>query len=292
MITDALKSVSAIERSQFERIELARGSWATGQIENALLILESVKGERMSAPVAAECFVAEAAFRIDAGDRDGSMQSLTKAAPYIDHATLSVQGAFYHQRGRINKEAGNLDAAFTDYAGAEACWREIGASEKLGAVVLNLAGLSLKLGDLTRAHQYALNAIDIFTQNDSFYISQAYDTQAQIYLAEGKIRAALESINLALSLVGENNHWQKEFLETKDRIVAAIIDLIKAAGHNLSSIQKEMVRRALIKHNGNLTRASKDIGMSRKGMSYVVDQNEDLESLRVERRVRRKSIIK
>lgn len=293
MITEESRtSLSVAERSQLDRVQMARGSWAAGQIDNALLIIESVKSEAMSPRVAAECFVAEAAFRIDSGDRSGSMKSLAAAAPSIDSAPLSVRGAFHHQRGRLHKEAGDLDAAFTDYAGAETCWREIGATEKLGAVVLNLAGVCLKLNDVTRAHDYAIKAVEIFTQTESFYISQAYDTQSQIFLAEGKIQAALFSIDKALTVVGDNDTWRAEFEITKEKIIGAIIDLIMAANLDVTAVQREMVRHALVKHGGNLTKASKEIGMSRNGVSYIIDCNQDLEPLRVGRRVRHESIIK
>ena len=285
-------SLSSVDRSQLHRIELARGSWAAGQIDNAFLLVEDVKREAMSPRVTAECFVAEAAFRIDSGDSQGSAESLNLAAPVIDHASLSVQGAFYHQRGRIKKEAGDLDGAFTDYAGAEACWEEIGATEKVGAVALNLAGVCLRLSDFPRAHEYANKAIALFTKTNSFYISQAHDTEAQIYLEEGRLRAALASIDLALGLAGENDGWKKSFTLTKDRILGAIIDLIHVAGIKLNDLQKEMVRCALIRRQGNLTRASRDVGMSRKGVSDLIDRNKDLEPFRVERRVRHKTLIK
>ncbi|HEX2882784.1 MAG TPA: tetratricopeptide repeat protein [Polyangiaceae bacterium] len=293
MITEAdTIPLSSVDRSQLHRIELARGSWAVGQIDNALLLIEDVKREELNPRVTAECVVAEAAFRMDSGDLIGSGESLRLAAPVIDHAPLSVQGAFYHQRGRIKKEAGDLDGAFTDYAGAEACWEEIGASEKVGAVALNLAGVCLRLSDFSRAHEYALKSIALFTKTNSLYISQAHDTEAQTYLAEGKLRAALASIDLALDLSGENEGWRKDFTLTKDRIFEAVVNLIHTAGVKLTELQKEMVRCALIRQCGNVTRASKDVGMSRKGVSDLIDRHKELEPYRVDRRVRNKSLMK
>jgi tetratricopeptide (TPR) repeat protein len=220
------------------------------------------------------------------------MESLNNAAPHIDRATLSVRGAFYHQRGRINKEMGMLDAAFTDYAGAEVYWREIGATEKVGAVALNLAGLCLHRGELETAHEYVARAIEVFAQSESFYITQAYDTEAQIFLAEGKIDAALRSIERALILVGDNDAWRQEFEATKKKIINTLVSLVAASGLKLSTLQRELMRLALIKHGGNITRAARDIGMSRKGASDLIDRAQELEPYRVERRVRYERIIK
>lgn len=284
--------LSSVERSQLERIQAARDSWQAGQVANALLKLESVKSEQMSPPVAAACYVAEAAYHAEMSDFTGSLESLNLATPFIESATLSVQGAFYHQLGRAHKELGNFDIAFTNYAGAEFYWEQIGETEKLGAVLQNLSGLSLKMGDLMKAHEYSRRALDLFTKTDSIYLSQVYDTQAEILLAEGKIEAALESINTALEMVGENEIWQKQFQDTKTQILDRLVDLVYSAGFTFSHLQKEMVRRALIKHAGNLTRAGKEVGLTHKGISYIIDHNVELEPLRVERRVKLKSIIK
>lgn len=284
--------LSPVDRSQLERIQTARDLWQAGHVSNALLKLESVKSEQMSPPVAAACYVAEAACRAELSDFTGSLESLSLAASFIESAPLSVQGAFYHQLGRAHKELGNFDVAFTNYAGAEIYWEQIGETEKLGAVLQNLSGLSLKLGDLTKAHEYSRRALDLFTQTDSVYLSQAYDTQAQIFLAEGKIEAALQSINTALEIVGENEIWRKQFQGTRSMVVDGLIDVICSAGFNFPTLQKELVRRALIKHDGNLTRAGKEVGLTHKGVSYIIDHNSDLEPLRVERRIKLKSIIK
>lgn len=288
----ATESLSSIEISQLERIQLARGSWSEGQLENAFLILESVKVEEMSGRVSAEVFVAEAAFRAEALDFAGSLESLASAARFIESAPRSVQGAFYHQRARAHKERGDLGAAFVDYAGAEIAWSEIGAVEKLGAVLLNLAGLCLASKDLQRAHDYCHRALDAFRQTNSFYISQAFDTQAKIFLAEERLGPGWRSISAALDSVGDNDLWKKDFRETKEKIENAITDLLLTAGLKIESVQLVMVGKALAKHDGNLTKAGQDVGLCRNAIRYIIDHNKELEHLGKKRRIRHKSVIK
>jgi tetratricopeptide (TPR) repeat protein len=346
-----------VDLSQLARKELATGSWRQGQVDNALLLIDSVVSEEMSPPVAAECFVTQAVFRAEKGDYQGSLLSLGRAAPYIDTAPIVVQGAYFNQRARAHKEMGNLDAALLDYGGAAWCYESAGRRDNEGGVAINVAGLCLKIGDLSRATANIERAITIYSSIDSDYLSQAYDTQANILLAQEKFSLALRSCDKAIALVGENDVWLQTFLVTRGKVKARLsdhsarqdfdgaIELAKQLGlpagivaaccaliqflalpvedlvsyyqmadvyggpeleacariviglfiphGTVEEVQVDMVRRALVKCEGRITKAASLIGMSPKGVSYVVNQHQsELAHLRKEPRIRRKSIIK
>lgn len=273
--------LSAKERSQLERKDLARGAWAEGRPEDALLILESILDEQMTPRVAAEVYVSQAAFLAEQKEFGESARSLEKAARFIDSAPDRVRASFHHQRARIHKEAGRLDDALTDYAGSAACCEP--DKERQGVSFLNQAGVYLALGDASQAHEYVDRATEIFLETESPNISQAYDTQAKIYLLEGKIEQAVEANRKSLE-VNTNEPWTPDFL----RLATEIQETLRTL---LETVKVGAVEYALKHTNGNLKQAGDLIGMTHKGVDYVITQH-GLDGLRAERKTRRKSIIK
>lgn len=288
---DTQIALTAQERSQLERKGLARGAWAEGRPQDALIILDTVLSEEMTPRVAVECYCTEAAFHSENKDWVRSLESLKKASEFIDFANPRVQGSFYHQRAKIHKELGNLDAALTDYAGAIAKWE--GLKEFAGKPIGNIANIYLLLGDFQRAHEHVSRAIEIFTETGSPDLSQAYDTQANIYYAEGRLELALESIGKSLDIVGHNELWRHEFLTTQTKIRAKLLELLGVASvKDCDRIQINLVKEALVRSGGAFEEAGKEIGMSRKGVEYLVDHKDELREFRKAKRLRRKSIIK
>lgn len=274
--------LSAKERSQLERKELARGAWAEGRPEDALLILESVLDEQMTPRVAAEIYVSQAAFLAEQKEFAKSANSLEKAAKFIDSAPDRVRASFHHQRARIHKEVGRLDEALTDYAGSAACCES--NKERQGISFLNQAGVYLELRDAIQAHDYVNRAIEIFIETGSQNLGQGYDTQAKIYLLEGRLEQAAEANRRSLE-VNTNEIWTPDFLELSVEIQRKLSDL-------LGAVKLMAVEHALKHTGGNLKRAGDMIGMTHKGIDWVILNHPELEALRPERKKRRRSIIK
>lgn len=294
MITETpAKTFSPAERSQMERRQLALGAWKEGQIDNAELILDSVLLETMTPRVAAACWISKAGFRIDLGDTAGSGVALEKATPFVDALDIETRGSFYFQRARVHKAAQDIDAALTDYGGAAACWDETGNSEKSGAAFLNLAELYLASGDLESAQQNIDQSIRLFQSAQSFYLPQAHDTQAKIFLAQNRPALALTSITTALDLVGDREDWRKEFLQTKRRVQFYLLELLEV--RTLADCDRLKVlatEKALRESNGSLSAAGRILDATHHAVSYIVDKNKELEPFRVKRRVRHKTLIK
>lgn len=291
MVT-TLENLTDTERSQLERKELAKGSWRQGQVENALIVLNTILGEEMTPRVAAEILVTEACFVAEGGDFPASLESLSRAALFIESATLRVQGSFYHQRARAHKELGDIDAALTDYGGAVARWEEAGDREYEGMAALNVAGIYLGLGDLPRCSESLNKALMRFAETNSPYLSQAYDTEANLRLVQGQIETAMISISKALDLVGENDLWRQTFLITKDKIELKLLSLLGVKTvDDFTRLQTGMLRRVLLQGK-TFSQAGEILGLTRKGVDYLVWHKKELEEFRKVRRIRRKTLFR
>lgn len=282
--------LTAVERSQLETKELARGAWREGQTQNALLILGSITAEEMSPRVAGEVFVTEAAFRSELGDFAGSLESLQRAGPFIDECGLRVRGSFYLQRGLAKRRLGDIDGALTDYAGAASYWEELGETDYQIAALINLAELYLKTGDLEQAGEHIDSAFRVLTPGSTHY-GNAHDTKARVLLAEGDLAGAAVYSRLAVQAAGDNEGWKTAALETQDRIKAQIVDL---AAHaltikDLTKLKREMIERALETSGGSVVEAARLLETSHQVVAYTAKENG---LTRTAPRVRRKSIIK
>lgn len=277
-------NLTDVERSQMERHDWAVDSWKQGDIEKANIFLDAVLAEDLTPRMAARCFVSRAAFRAEAGDYAGSLESIDQAAPFIDEADLQTQGSFHNQRARLHNRQGNVDAALMDYAGASACFEVAGEFSLGGAALLNVSELYLQKKDLDQARTYIDRALPLLIESDSVYLPQAFDTLANLELACGQIEKAVIAIERAFQLVGENEIWRQDFLKTRNKIR----EKIKQVSSALHGVNVEMVRWALIKTNGNLTHAGNLTGLNRKGVSFIIDRHPELEAFRVKRRTRTK----
>jgi tetratricopeptide (TPR) repeat protein len=287
-------SLSSADRSQLHRIDLARGAWKEGRADDALILIDSVKRESMSARVKAECYVAEGAFYAERGEFARSLESLKLAAPVIESAPVSVRGSFYFQRARAYKELGDYDSALTDYAGAEVVLKSTGSAARMGAVALNLAGCYLALGDLAAAQLNVSKSLKLLEESKSFYLPHAHDTQAKIFLEEGKLEQAAEFIRVALAGAGENETWRSEFLETKERIETKLLVALRV-NHltDWDRVKIDIVRRALKQAGGSPAKAAEALGVTRHAVfSLVKTHGEELEQYRKPKRKRAKSIMK
>lgn len=279
------------EHSQMERKDLARGAYSQGQSDNALLIIDSVLAEPMTERVAAECWVAKAAFQVEERDFIGCLESLGEAAKFIDAADARVQGAFYYQRARAYKELGNIDAAITDYSGAAAFLDLAGLKDREALTLNSLALVFLKIGDVDRAREQIDKAVAI-CPNGSEYSCHVYDTVAEISLREGKLESALAASEQSILLAGENDLWRSQFLETKAKIRRKLLTVLGVnTATDLDTLQTEMLYAALKQAGGARERAGEMIGLSRKGVEYLIDNRKELAEFKRVKRVRRKSII-
>lgn len=348
------KYPTSAEQEILDRIGLARGAWREGQLDNALLILDGVDLADASAATRVEYSVVRATVSGDRGDWSGALDSLRHGAPYLESASARLQGSFFNERARANRRIGRADEALTDYAGAQAMFREGGVKEYEAAVSNNLACLALEFGDLDMALSSADQAIAIYQRlNQPTHVARSLDTKANVLLVQGSLDLALRAIETAMGLQVESEAWAADLYTTRGKIKARLGDftakedfdralgIAEAAGasasvaaaaaaairmltlpiedltfyyrkadeHNspelrecarivinalpkgtIEEMEVDMVRRALIKTGGSITRAALLVGLTHKGLDCVVNRHPDqLLHLRKERR--RSSII-
>lgn len=266
--------LSAIDRGQLERKELARGSWREGQPDNALLIIRSVLAEEMSPAVAAECFSAEAGFLLAQKDFSGALASLHKMAPFLDAADQRIQGTFFLQRARAHRHLDNTNSALTDYSGALALWQECGDKNYEGAASINLAELYLILKNVEQARANIVHALAVLPV-DSEYWCDAYDTKAKVLLAEGNISGALDTIDQAISVAGENELRQKTCADTREQIKDHLLDLLIPLidTDDLDDLKVQMIRHALDRTGGSITAAAELINTSHQVVAYTAQKH-------------------
>lgn len=287
------EGLTGAERSQLERKELARGAWAEGRPDDALLIIDTVLSEEMTPRVAVECYVTKAAFLAETKDFRSSLEYLNLASPMIDLASLRVRRGFYHQRGVVNKELGDLDRALNDYTGAVVCAETEHDRENEGAALLNLANVYLLIGDFETARENLSRSFQALRESKSRNISQAYDTLANIELAEGHAQLAIIANNKAFDLIGDNESWRATFESTRLNIRGKLLELLEVSTvEDIEILRADLVMKALIQTGGNLSHAGKLVGLSYKGVDYIVQRHPALEQFRTERKPRLKSLIK
>lgn len=281
-------ALSVEERSQLERKELARGAWREGKVESAILILETVKSERMSPRVAGEVFVTESAFRSEVHDYAGSLESLNRAALFIDACGVRVQGSFYLQRGLAHRRLGNIDAALTDYAGALACYETLGDSDYTSSLLINLSELYLKSGDAKTARSYIDRAFELLDAG-STHPCNAYDTLANVLMAEGSLVKAWSAAERALALAGDNEGWRNDCISTRDRIKVGLMEFMVpiAKPADLEKLKIDVVRHALQIANGSTVEAAKMLETSHQVVAYTAEKHG-----LARKPARKKSIIK
>lgn len=281
------KTLLTRDREQLERKGWAREAWQEGRIDDALVLIRSVLSEDMSPEVAAECYSAEAGFLLAKKDYGSALESLDRMAPFLEAADLRIQGTFFLQRGRAHKNLGEIDSALTDYAGALAIWQLCGEKDYEGAASINLAELYLTLGDLNQAGENVNHALEILPKG-SVYVCSAYETKAKILLSDGQVVKALDSVERALELAGDNEERQKEFSETRAKIKELLLDSLVPVVNmaDVEYLKAQMVRNALDRANGSITVAAKILGTSHQVIAYTADQKG------FERSRRKKSIIK
>lgn len=283
----ATQTDTARDRSQRRRKEAAKDIWREGRLEEALLEIRAILMEEMSPQIAAECYSTEAAILADMGDFKGSLDALTRMAPFLDAADVDTQGTFYNGRARAHKNLGDFNAALVDYSGAIALWQSCEDRNYEGAAFINLAELFLDQGDLAQARENVEHALEVLPDG-SEYTCNAYDTKAKILLADGQTVNALRLIDLALEMAGDHEGWQKRFTETREHIKQRIIDVLVPVVRmgDLDKMKIQLVSYALNQANGSVTKAAEILGTSHQVIAYTADHNG------LNRGRRKKSIIK
>lgn len=164
------------------------------------------------------------------------------------------------------------------------------ADKAVGLIVKNRAWLQTAL--ITRGRIKAKLNMDSAREDFDAAISEAEILESPYNVATACC-ALIQSLDLPL------DDLVAYFLRAGDaphpemQIAARIVIGKVIPEGTVEEMQIAMVRRALVKHGGQVTPAAKSIGMSHKGISYFIDQHKtELGHLRKEPRIRHKALFK
>lgn len=181
--------------------------WATGEINEARALLDSVEPE--SDPVKFLWGFSKAAFEMSQPER--ALEYLSAVEGFADQVNPLWRGKFHNQRAAAMRRLGKSDNALIDYEAAK-YWFQVAELPKFYAGASNnVAGVLSDLERFDEAHQVVDDAIETLQGlGDSSYLGQMYDQKAQIFLAQSKYTKAAEVAPKSISLL-ENGQEQELF---------------------------------------------------------------------------------
>lgn len=113
-----------------------------------------------------------------------------------------LKGKFHCQRARVLRETGETDPAIIDYEAAIHFFQQSQNARCEAIVANNLAGVYLETEQFDRAHEYAKQAQELFSQlGEKTYEAKAWDQRALTFLAEREFLKAQWAIDHAIELV-------------------------------------------------------------------------------------------
>lgn len=121
----------------------------------------------------------------------------------VNALSLGMAGRFYTVRGRAFRYLGEYDKALIAYAGAVAFYEQAGHVHGIAHASNNLAWVYRSLKRFSEAHDAADRAISIVGYEDPF-VAQFLDTKAQIFLNEKEFNKAEVVALRALRMVQES----------------------------------------------------------------------------------------
>jgi tetratricopeptide (TPR) repeat protein len=133
---------------------------------------------------------------------DRALAEIGQMEPLYDLCGPGLKGRFHIQRGLILRLQGGTDRAIVEYDSAITFFQEARDPRCLAVAANNLANIYLETGHFAQAHEYANQSQLLFRElGDKTYEAEAWDQTALIFLAEGELSKAEESINNGLALV-------------------------------------------------------------------------------------------
>jgi tetratricopeptide (TPR) repeat protein len=163
---------------------------------------------------------------------------------FKENAPYFLNGCFHNHIGLAYKHLGNKKNALKHLKLASLYFQKADHKNYFGATQNNLAHFLLFCNEYNAAHACAQLAIKIFSEiGDKTRTAFAFDTQAQIYLAEGKLEMALNNANLAIEILQDGDSHRKlvECYRIKIKILIQLNQIPEAlmvmtAAHNIANL--------------------------------------------------------
>lgn len=163
---------------------------------------------------------------------------------FKENAPDFLIGCFYNHIGLSHRSQGNKENALKYLKLAGLYFQKADHKIYYGATQNNLAQLLRRHNEFTAAHACAQHAAKIFEEiGDKTRTAYSLDTQAQIFLAEGKLETALKYSNRAIEMLEGSDSYRKlvETYRTKIKILIKQNQITEAltvmtAAHNIANL--------------------------------------------------------
>lgn len=218
MLTEAADLFGDDPRCHITRSWLAWAEYWSGNFRAALALASEVLTAPIDATVRFRTLLLRVSIYSDQGFPDKAWAGLREMELLYDSCVPLLKGKFHGQRGLVLQLMKETDRAMIDYDQAIQFFREAGNVRCEALMANNLAGIYLETERYTEAHSYAKLASMLFRGlGDKTYEAEAWDQEALIFLAEGKLNDAETAILRAVGLAGHGS-VQKTCLATYTKI--------------------------------------------------------------------------
>lgn len=246
------------------------------------------------------------------GDLIGAREVIESIQPWVAVCPdLKLLAQFYNQAGIIYRRLNLYSQSIVHLQrGIEICTTS--RNHRIRGLSLNCLALTYReAGNHSSAHKSAEEAIAVFESiGDTGWIPHVLDTRALIFLDQGHIEEALETINTAIASFSEGEDYSglTEAMFTKCRCLLRLkrvpdaFAVFSELGHLASvrigeaalrkyctmlaeevryiegktyrertdSLKKQLIREALRASGGNIGRAADSLGESHQNLSFIL----------------------
>lgn len=245
ILTDAKERFLCIEaREKARECEnyIALSYWRTGELNEALVWIESIEAETSPEPTATMLYtrVIRSLVLLSLKRYEENIEESSSYAPvYFAFGDAFLTGSYCTNIGLSFKNVGRTDEALRYLELARDF--HIASRHKiyLGTVENNLSQIHRTAGRFSKAHAAIDAATKAFRQaRDRTREGFSLDTKALVYMAEGEFALALKSADTAAKILrkGVNAAYFVEALQTKSRIQIYLDDLSGAVATLLEAI--------------------------------------------------------
>ena len=143
---------------------------------------------------------------------------------------------------------------------------------RINTVEINLPPLRERTGDIPLLAQHYLDIYARKYQRTGLSIANSTMAKLERYPWPGNVRELLHAVERAVILAPEQTLQPSDFLLSPQQ-QAGEAD-IALDNFNLETVEKSLIRKVLAKHNGNVTQAAKELGLTRAALYRRLDKHD------------------
>jgi CheY-like chemotaxis protein len=208
------EALNDIKRLADAQSELAVCYWRQGAIDDARVWLAEAlsRTDDRDVDLRAIALLRSAAVEKVADRLNDALNILKTAAPLFERSSdEAVKGRFHNEFANVLRRLGTtqkrtdyIDSALLEYDAASFYFGEAGHARYQACVENNLALFYLELNKRAEAHEHLVRVQALFTDfGDAVHLAQVHETWARFFLAEGDLKNAEKSAQLAVQMLEE-----------------------------------------------------------------------------------------